>query len=299
MVDTSDEWIVSRTGIRERRIAKDEETTSTMAVSASRGALAVASADPESLDLIIVATSTPDMLFPASASLVQEELKAPRAGAFDLNAACSGFVYALAVGHQFIAAGTYRRVLVIGSEVYSRILDWDDRATCVLFGDGAGAVLLEATDRPTGSWGIILGSDGTGAGLLYVPGLCGPGNPAQRQPSLLRMWGPEVFRFAVSIMVRAAKEAATAAGLDLDEIDLFIPHQANERIITAAARNLRLPLEKVFMNLERYGNTSAASVPIALCEAAEQGRLKEGDRALLVGFGGGLSWAAMALEWHP
>jgi 3-oxoacyl-[acyl-carrier-protein] synthase-3 len=299
MMDTSDEWIVSRTGIKERRIAGKHETASSMAAEASQAALSVAGADPSTLDLIIVATTTPDMMFPASASLVQESLSAPRAGAFDLNAACSGFVYALAVGHQFIAAGTYRRVLVVGSEVYSRIMDWEDRGTCVLFGDGAGAVLLEATSLHNGPCSIVLGSDGAGAEMLFVPGPCGPGDSGKHQPYLLQMKGPEVFRFAVNIMVKAAKEAAQGAGLGLDEIDLFIPHQANKRIINAAARTLKMSPERVFMNLESYGNTSAASVPIALCEAAEQGRIEEGDKVLMVGFGGGLSWAAMTLEWHP
>ncbi len=296
LVDTTDEWIVARTGIRQRRIAAPEETSSSMGAAAAQAALQMAKLDPASLNLVIAATSSPEYVFPATASLIQDKLGATKAAAFDLNAACSGFVYGLAVASQFIAAGTYQNALVVGTEVYSRLLDWDDRGTCILFGDGAGAVLLQASPVDPGPSTFVLGSDGSGAELLYVPGPGRP-NPTPEMPAYLRMMGPEVFRFAVNIMVDATRQVVAAAGLDLAEIDLFVPHQANERIITAAARSLHLPPEKVYMNLERYGNTSAASIPIALCEAVEEGRLRPGQRALVVGFGGGLSWAAMVLPW--
>ncbi len=293
MVDTSEAWILTRTGIRERRIASDTETASSMAVEASRQALRTAGVEPDSIDLIITATCTPDLIFPASAALVQRHLGAEKAAAFDLNAACSGFIYALATASQFIAAGSYKRVLVIGSEVYSRILDWKDRNTCVLFGDGAGAVVMQASDSPPGSLGFVLGNDGSGANMIYTPGPCG----IDHKPFYIKMNGQEVFKFAVNIICLATRQVVSDAGLRLSDIKLIIPHQANTRIIKAAARFLELPPGKFFINVDKYGNTSAASIPIALCEAVEQGRLQEGDHVVLVGFGGGLSWAAMLLEW--
>ena len=297
-VDTSDEWIFSRTGIKERRIASDEETSSTMATEAARAALRCAGVTPDQVDLIIVATSTPERIFPACAAYVQEGLGAHHAAAFDVNAACTGFIYALASGWQFVAAGSYRNVLVIGSEVYSRILDWSDRATCILFGDGAGALLLQGADAPEGPSAFVLGNDGSGAGLLYVPGVCD--RPAAATTShYLRMNGSDVFRFAVSVTTEATRQVLDRVGLDVGDIDLLIPHQANQRIISAARRALGIPEEKVFVNVERLGNTSAASIPIALCEAAEQERLRPGDRLVLVGFGGGLSWGAMLFCWQP
>ena len=297
-LDTSDEWIFSRTGIRERRIASDDETSSTMAVEAARAALCCADVTPQDVDLIIVATSTPESIFPACAAYVQRGLGAHRAAAFDVNAACTGFIYALATGWQFVAAGGYRNVLVIGSEVYSRILDWSDRATCILFGDGAGAVVLQRAEAPQGPSAFVLGNDGSGAGLLYVPGVCD--RPAVATAKhYLSMNGAEVFRFAVSVTTEVTRQVLDAAGLDVDDIDLLIPHQANQRIISAARRALGVPEEKVFVNVERLGNTSAASIPIALCEAAEQGRLRPGDRLVLVGFGGGLSWGGMLFSWQP
>lgn len=299
-LETSDAWIRSRTGIGERRIASDEETASTMALEASREALKVAGITGEELDLIIVATVTPDHIFPACASLLQHGLGAKHAGAFDLNAACSGFVYSLASASQFIQSGAYRRALVVGSEVYSRILNWSDRSTCVLFGDGAGAVVLESCEYPAGVLSFVLGSDGSEANMLYTHGIAGRHqDTAPNGHPYLVMNGPEVFRFAVTTMAEAARQAVSQASLTLADIDLFIPHQANERIIAAAARSLGLPPEKVFTNVERYGNTSAASIPIAMCEAAQEGRIHDGDKVLVVGFGGGLSWGAAVIQWRP
>jgi len=292
-LDTTDAWIFSRTGIRERRVAAPDETASSMAIRASKKALEVAGLAPDSLDLVITATCTSELIFPACASLVQDSIGAKKAAAFDVNAACSGFIYALATAGQFISAGTYDNILVVGSEVYSRILDWKDRNTCVLFGDGAGAVVLQGSDKPPGSLGFVLGNDGSKADSIYTPGPCG----LDKGPYYLTMNGPEVFKFAVNIICLATRDAAAAARLELSDIELLIPHQANTRILKAAARFLGIPLRKVFINVDRYGNTSAASIPIALCEAVEQGRLKEGDHLVLVGFGGGLSWAAMVIEW--
>ncbi|MDY6893638.1 MAG: beta-ketoacyl-ACP synthase III [Chloroflexota bacterium] len=293
IVDTSDSWITTRTGIKERRIAGADETASTMAVQASRKALEVAGLTPDSIDLIIAATSTPECIFPACASVVQGSLDAKNAAAFDLNAACSGFIYALSIACQFVAAGTYDAILVVGSEVYSRILDWHDRNTCILFGDGAGAVVVQASDSESGNFNFILGNDGSGADLISAPAPCGISDGR----CVLSMKGPEVFKFAVNVICQATKEVVAAANLELFDIDLIIPHQANTRIIKTAAKHLDIPLEKFFINMDRYGNTSAASIPIAICEAVEEGRIKEGDRIVLVGFGSGLSWAAMVLEW--
>jgi 3-oxoacyl-[acyl-carrier-protein] synthase-3 len=293
LVNTSDAWIMSRTGIRERRIAADDETASSMAVRAAREALKVAGVEPHSLDLVIAATCTPELIFPACASLIQHSLGAKNAAAFDVNAACSGFIYALATACQFVSSGAYNKILVVGSEVYSRILDWKDRNTCVLFGDGAGAVVIQAGDSPPGSLSFVLGNDGSKANSIYTPGPCG----LKKGPYYITMNGPEVFKFAVNVICLATRQAVASAHLELSDIELIIPHQANIRILKSAAKALELPLEKVFINVDRYGNTSAASIPIALCEAVEQGRLKEGDHLVLVGFGGGLSWAAMVIEW--
>ncbi len=301
MVDTSDDWIRERTGIVERRIAAPNETTATMAIRAAQAALQVANADPARLDLIIVATATPDYFFPATACLVQDALGATRAGAFDLSAGCTGFVYGLVVGSQMIISGTYNQVLVIGAETLSRILNWTDRNTCVLFGDGAGAVLLQASDVPGGILSAVLGADGSGGDLLILPA-GGSRHPASvetvaQNMHYIHMNGPEVFRFATQVTARAAKQALAEAGLHLEDISLFISHQANGRIIQSAAKSLKLPPEKVFVNLDRYGNTSSASVPIALCEAIEQGRVKRGDYLVIVGFGAGLTWAATVVRW--
>ena len=293
LVDTTDDWIFSRTGIKERRIVAADETSSTMAVHASREALEVSGLKPEYIDLIIVGTCTPDHIFPACAALVQDSLGATKAAAFDINAACSGFIYGLATAYQFVAAGTYENALVVGSDVYSRILDWEDRNTCVLFGDGAGAVVVKASGSHPGSLSFVLGNDGSGASTIYTPGPCGVNDGRY----YLTMKGPETFKFAVNIVCEATRQAVAAANLELSDIDLIIPHQANTRILKSAAKMLNLPLDKFYMNVERYGNTSAASIPIALCEAIEEGHIKDGDKLVLVGFGGGLSWAAMVIEW--
>src|SRR5215831_5981888 len=303
LVDTSDEWIRARTGIGERRIAAPEETTCSLAVNAARAALDKAGAAAEDLDLVIVATCTPDYSnMPATASLVQNALGAQRAAAVDLNAVCSGFIYALATGSQFIATGAYRNVLVIGSEVFTRILDWQDRSTCVLFGDGAGAVVLRPTDEPGGLLSFVLGSDGSGACSLYVPA-GGSRQPASAESvanreHYVKMQGREVFRFATRVMPDSVLQALDLAGLSTDDIDLLIPHQANVRIIDAASRRLKLADSAVFANVERYGNTSAASIPVALCEALEEGRIRAGDTVVMSGFGAGLSWGTAVWKWH-
>jgi 3-oxoacyl-[acyl-carrier-protein] synthase-3 len=301
MVDTSDDWIRARTGIVERRIAPSNETTATMAIMAARAALRVANANPARLDLIIVATATPDYPFPATACLVQEALGATRAGAFDLSAGCTGFVYGLAVGSQMIISGAYDQVLVIGAETLSRIINWTDRNTCVLFGDGAGAVLLQASDVPGGVLSAVLGADGSGGDLLMLPA-GGSRHPASAETvaqglHYVQMNGPEIFRFATRVTARAAMQALAEANINLEDISLFISHQANDRIIQSAAKSLKLPPEKVFVNLDHYGNTSAASVPIALCEAIEQDRVKRDDHLVMVSFGAGLTWAAVVVRW--
>jgi 3-oxoacyl-[acyl-carrier-protein] synthase-3 len=303
LVDTSDEWIRARTGIGERRIAAAEETTCTLAVQAARRALECSQVRPEELDLIIVATCTPDYAnMPATASLVQHALGATRAGAFDLNAVCSGFLYGLATGSQFILNGVHRAVLVIGAEVFTRILDWQDRSTCVLFGDAAGAVVLRPTSEPGGLLSFVLGSDGSGACSLYVPA-GGSRQPASAETvanreHYVKMQGREVFRFATRVVPESVLQALDQAGLTTDDIDLLIPHQANVRIIDAASKRLKLPEQAVFANVERYGNTSAASIPVALCEALEEGRIHSGDTLVMSGFGAGLSWGTAVWKWH-
>lgn len=302
MVETSDEWIVSRTGIRERRIAAPGEAASDLAAKAGREALEAAGVEPGEVDLVIVATTTPDMLFPATACLVQDRLGAKRAAAFDLEAACSGFIYGLAAGSQFIAGGMYRNVLVIGAEVLSRIVNWEDRSTCVLMGDGAGAALLRPVPEGYGLLGLHLGSDGSGGELLKVPA-GGSRRPASAESvaageHFLYMNGREVFKFAVVTMGEAAERALFASGLTFDQVDWYVPHQANLRIIEASARRFGLPMEKVIMNLDRFGNTSAASIPLALYEAVRDGRIKRGDVVLAVAFGAGLTWGAAAIRWY-
>jgi 3-oxoacyl-[acyl-carrier-protein] synthase-3 len=301
MVDTSDEWIRTRTGIRERRLAGEEEVSSFLAVRAARQALERADLAPFALDLIIVATCTPDHLFPATACQVQDRLGAINAGAFDLEAACSGFLYALSVGTQFIRGGVYDNVLVIASETLSRFTNWQDRSTCVLFGDGAGAVVLRATSRQRGLIASTLGAYGAGGELLIVPAGGGALPASERTVSTgqhyIFMKGNEVFRFAVRKMSESAQEVLDAAGLTAADISLFIPHQANLRIIQAVGKRFGLGEEKVFVNVDRYGNTSAATIPIAICEAAEQGRLREGDVLVASAFGAGLTWAAGLMLW--
>ncbi|MGH7441764.1 MAG: beta-ketoacyl-ACP synthase III [bacterium] len=300
-IETSDEWIRSRTGIRERRIAGPEQLPSDMATVAARGALKKAGLEAGQLDAIIVATLTPDYPFPATACSVQHKLGATKAFTFDLGAACSGFIYGLAVAEGLIASGTARYILVVGSEKLSAITDWQDRNTCVLFGDGAGAAIL----GPTGSGGRLasfyLGADGSMVPKLLQPA-GGSAQPAsarsvEDRQHYLKMDGKEVFKFAVRIMGEASAEAVGRAGWERSDIALFIPHQANLRIIETAAKFMGLPMERVFVNLSSYGNTSAASVAIALDEAQEQGRLKPGDKAVMVAFGAGLTWASCAVEW--
>ena len=300
MVETSDEWILSRTGIKERRVAGPQDSTTSLSVSAARQALARAGVSAEEIDVILVATCTPDQFLVSQACLVQAELGG-NAGAFDLGAACSGFVYALSTGSQFIQTGTYERVLVIGADTLTRFVDYTDRSTCILFGDGAGAVVLEAADEPRGLLSTVLGADGAGHKHLFIPGW-GAFVPesAELFPEFrpyLQMNGNEVFRFAVRVMGDAAVEAVERAGLTFADIDMLIPHQANLRIIDAAARRLDLPRDKVWVNLDRYGNTSAASIPIALCEAEADGKLNDGDNVVFVAFGGGLAWAAGVVRW--
>ncbi|MBI2868100.1 MAG: ketoacyl-ACP synthase III [Chloroflexi bacterium] len=298
-LDTSDEWIVTRTGIRERRIASDVETASSMAAQAARQALRVARVEPGDVDMIILATSSPNSIMPACASLVQRDLNSPRAACFDVNAACSGFMYALAAAFSFVQTGAYRNVLVTGSEVYSRVLDWGDRGTCVLFGDGAGAVLVQGAERrATGKVGIVLGSDGSQSDLLQLPGIADtPARQLLNGHYHVRMDGKKVFKLAVTIMGQAASEAISKAGLTPEQVDLFIPHQANIRIIDAIVRSMGLPQERVFVNVDKFGNTAAASIPIAISEAVEQGRLTPGQHVVMVAFGGGMSWGAMAFQW--
>ena len=300
IVDTSDEWIVKNTGIRERRIVREGETTSTLSVAAGRQALERAELAPEELDLIIVATSSPDHLLPPVSSEVQHGLGATRAGAFALVAGCTGFVYGLATAHQFIATGAYRNILVIGTEIISRFLNWEDRNTCVLFGDASGAVVLQASDEPSGVLSFVLGSDGSKAEALIMRGL-GSAMPASQEVldnnwHKIEMDGPTVLKFGLRMLGQAASEATAAAGLTMEDIDLLIPHQSNMRLIEATRQQLGLPQEKVFSNLERYGNTSAAAIPLAFCEALESGRVAEGDTVVMVSFGGGLTWAAATVQ---
>ena len=301
MVDTTDEWITTRTGIKERRIASAGDFTSTLATTAALKALEMSGVSPEELDMIVVATVTPDYPFPSTACLVQGNLKAVNAAAFDVSAACSGFVYALTIVDSLIRGGTVKKALVIGAEILSRIVDWTDRNSCLLFGDGAGAVVLEADSSP-GILNSYMKSDGSFWELLYQPG---PGNrnPAthkliDERLTFIRMQGNEVFKLAVRAMEDAALKTLSAGGFTTDDIDIFVPHQANRRIIDSIGKRLGLPEEKVFVNLERYGNTSSASIPIALDEANRTGRVHSGDLVLLDAFGGGLTWGAMSIRWQ-
>ncbi len=301
IVDTSDEWIVSRTGIRERRIAADDETTATLATNAGRDALAVAGLDPSDLDLVIVATASPDYLMPATGVLVARDLGAARAAGFDLNAACTGFVFGLAAGAGFVSSGMYRHVLVVGVDLLSRYLDWTDRNTCVLFGDGAGAVVLSASEARGGLLGWQLFTDGTGAEGIIIPG-GGTAHPLSaetldRRLQYLRMAGKEVYRYATRQLAESTRAAVADAGLRMDDVDLFLYHQANLRILESVRDLLAISGDKVFVNLDRYGNTSAASVPMALVEAVAAGRVKVGDRLLMGAFGAGYTAGAAVVEW--
>ena len=302
-LETSDEWIFARTGIKERRIASEGESTATLAYKAAQQALEVADILPIDLDLIVVATSTPENIFPSSASLVQDWLNAHHAGAFDLSAACSGFVYAMNMAADSIRAGSIQTALVIGAETMSRILDWQDRSTCILFGDGAGAVVLTASEIEGGVKSSVLRSDGAGCDLLAIPSV-GSIDAAESRAGAngnklykMTMAGGEVFRFATRVVNESIEQASNLAGIGVEDIDLVIPHQANLRILQAAARKLGIDINKFMSNVEYYGNTSAASIPIALCEAIEQERIHDKDHIALVGFGGGLTWASMIIQW--
>jgi 3-oxoacyl-[acyl-carrier-protein] synthase-3 len=300
LVDTSDEWITSRTGIRQRRIAADDETSSSMATRAAECALQNAGISADEIDLVIVGTATPDYIFPATACLVQDALGI-KGGAFDVEAGCTSFMYALSSAASFVASGMHGNVLVIGSEVLSRILDWTDRSTCVLFGDGAGAVVISAGEHATFQPRFILGADGSGGSSLCVPA-GGSARPASEQTvadrlHFVKMAGPEVFRFATRVVEESTGQVLDKAGLTPDDIDLFIPHQANVRIIDHAVKRLHIPHDRVFLNIDRYGNTSSASIPIALFEAQQEGKLHPGDTIVTVGFGAGLTWGAGAIQW--
>ncbi len=299
MVETSDEWITTRTGIKERRVAKKGKGASYLAYKASEIALEKAGLKPKDIDLIIVATITPDTQFPSTACYVQNYLKATKAACFDVSAACAGFVYALTTAWQFIKGGIYKNALVIGSEVLSSITDWQDRSTCVLFGDGAGAAVLTQTQK-SGFLSSYLGADGSEADILLVPG-GGSRKPASHDTidqhlHCIKMKGNELFRIAVRVMVQAAKKALKEAELSTKDVDMLIPHQANERIINAVAKRLSISSEKIYLNIKRYGNMSSASSAIALCEAWEEGKIKKNDIVLLDAFGGGLVWGSCTIK---
>ncbi|MHA6484437.1 beta-ketoacyl-ACP synthase III [Paenibacillus sp. strain BS8-2] len=301
MVETNDEWIVTRTGIRERRLAAESEATSDLAYEAAKRALDAAGLTAEDLDLILVATITPDMFFPSTACLLQNKLGAKQAAAFDLSAACSGFIYGLATASNMIATGMYKHVLVVGAETLSRITDYTDRNTCILFGDGAGAVVLGPVEEGRGFLSFELGADGSGGELLKVSGggsrLPASAASIEDKQHYIYMAGNDVFKFAVRIMGSAAEDALAKAGKTKEDVDLLVPHQANIRIIQSALNRLNLPEEKAMINLDKYGNMSAASIPVALAEAVEQNRVKAGDCLVLVGFGGGLTWGSSVLIW--
>ena len=300
MVDTCDEWIVTRTGISERRVADSHTATSDLAIEAAKLALQDAKVKPEQLDLVIVATITPDMLFPATACIVQDKLGASNAGAFDLSAACSGFVYALSMASNMIAAGAAKKILVIGSETLSKITDYQDRASCILFGDGAGAVVLGPSKRRNVTY-TKLGSDGSGGDMMKLPAggsrMPASAHTVQNRLHFMALRGREVFKFAVVKMQECIQDALDARGYTADDISLIVPHQVNLRIIAAAAEKFGIPMDKVHVNIDRFGNTSSASIPIALDEAVKTRKLKKGDVVILVAFGAGLTWASALIEW--
>ncbi|MCL4541384.1 MAG: ketoacyl-ACP synthase III [Chloroflexi bacterium] len=310
IVDTSDEWITTRTGIKERHIVEDHESTSTLALVAARAALKCADATGADVQLIICATATPDYQFPSVACLLQSALGSA-AAAFDIQAACSGFLYGLITASQFLVTGLYDSALVVGAETLSRITDWTDRSTCVLFGDGAGAVYLEATEAPGDIRASWLGADGSNPTYLYMDGPARSQQPTILSPSpscshlsplppssrYIKMDGREVFRFSTRICGEAIQNVVQKAGWSIEDLALIIPHQANYRIILSASNFLGIPIDRFYLNVQRYGNTSAASIPIALAEAIEEGKLQPGQKTVLVAFGGGLTWAAIALEW--
>ena len=300
MVETSDEWITSRSGIKERHIAGEGESTSTMGIRAAEKALCRAGLKGSDIDLVISASATPDYLFPATGCLIQDAIGA-KCGAFDLEAGCSSFVYGLVVGSQMIAAGGYHNILLVGAETLSRFMDYTDRGTCVLFGDGAGAVVLQACQKPYGIQSFELGADGAGCDLIRLPA-GGSAKPATEQTvragdHFVHMAGNQVFKFATLTLGACAERVATKAGWKLDEIDVFVPHQANLRIIEAAQKRLELPMDKIVVNVERYGNTSSASVPLAMIEAIDAGLIRRDCNVVMVAFGVGLTWAGVAMRW--
>ena len=300
LMETSDEWIVERTGIRERRIAAAEQALSDLGLPAARQALEQAGVEAASVDLIIVATVTPDMAFPSSAAIIADELGAPDAAAYDLSAGCTGFMYAVAQGYGMLAGGLARRALVVGGDVLSRILDWSDRGTAVLFGDGAGAVVLDRVSEG-GFLGFELGADGSGGPELYLPA-GGSRAPASAETvaggkHFVQMNGREVFKFATRVLVSSAEKVLAECGRSVDDVDVYIPHQANVRIIDHAAAKLGIPREKVVVNVERYGNTSSGSIPLALADAQAEGRLSDGALVLMTGMGAGLTWGSSLIEW--
>ena len=301
MVDTSDEWIRSRTGIRERRVAAAHETTASMGAVAGLRAIRTAGIEPDDIDLILLATLTPDYWMPSTAALVKEAIGNTKAAAFDVMAACSGFVYAFSTAQAYITAGLAKHVLVIGAELLTRFLDYTDRSTCILFGDGAGAVVLSASEEPGGALGIEMTTDPQGAYMIWLPAGGAKAPPPEgtiaRGEHYVRMEGNATYRFATKTMATTALESIRRSGLGPDDIDLFIPHQANIRIVEAVAKGLDLPMEKMYINLDKYGNTSAASVPIALAEAVNEGRVKVGDNVTIVAFGAGFTSGAVTLEW--
>jgi len=301
LVDTNDTWIRERTGIRERHIARENEFPSTLGVEASIKALRVANLAPTDLDLIICTSSSPEYIFPATACLIQDRIGATKAGAFDLSAACSGFIYGIDMAAQAIRTGSIKSALVIGTETLTRFVDWKDRSTCILFGDGAGAFVIQASDLPGGVLSSVLGSDGSGADSLILQG-GGSHHPAteltiHEGKHFVQMDGKEVFRFATRVMGRATIESLEKAGLTLEDVNLIVPHQANSRIIETAAKYLKLPMDKFVVNVDRYGNTSTASIPIATVESVENGKISPGDKVVFVGFGAGLTWGSMVVQW--
>jgi 3-oxoacyl-[acyl-carrier-protein] synthase-3 len=300
MVDTSDEWIVARTGIHERRVAREDEALSDMAMPAALGALAQSGVDPAELDLVIVATVTPDMTFPATAAIMADELGARDAAAYDLSAGCTGFMYGVAQAYGMLAGGICRRALVVGGDVLSKIVDWSDRTTCIVFGDGAGAVVMERVDSG-GFMGFELGADGSGGLQLYLPA-GGSRAPTSAETvadhgHFVHMNGREVFKFATRILVSSAQKLLDQLGMTVDDIDLYVPHQANVRIIKHAVERLGIPEEKVVVNVDRYGNTSSGSIPLALAEAVRDRRVDKGDIVLMTGMGAGLTWGSGVIEW--
>jgi 3-oxoacyl-[acyl-carrier-protein] synthase III len=296
LVDTSDEWIIARTGIRERRIAAPNEALTDLALPAARAALAQAGVEPKDVDLLVCATVTPDMMFPTSSALLADELGAPDAAAYDLLAGCTGFMYAVAQAYGMMAAGLANRALVVGGDVLSRILDWTDRSTLVLFGDGAGAVVLERTPEP-GFLGFELGADGGGGIHLSLPGSGSRQLADATANGFVHMNGREVFKFATRVLVSSAQAVLDRCGVTVDDVDVYVPHQANVRIMDHAAEKLGIPREKMVVNVDRYGNTSSGSIPLALADAQRDGRLKKGDLVLMTGMGAGLTWGSGLMEW--